>query len=141
MTPKQLRRFEDKYIPEPNTGCWLWLGSLKPDGYSRFNARISGHQASFSHWKGQVPEGKEIDHICRMRCCVNPAHLQAITHRENVAKSGAWEFNTRKTHCPKGHPYSGNNLYVHGTNRQCLVCRRARSYAFFLAHKNKGVVS
>ena len=63
--------------------------------------------------------------------------MQAITHKENVAKSGAWEFNTKKTHCPKGHPYSGENLYVRGTNRQCLICRRARSLAFNIARKKK----
>lgn len=141
MDSNQLDRFESKYTPEPNTGCWLWTGLLKRDGYARFDSHRTAHRMSFLHWNGQIPEGKEIDHICRMRCCVNPAHLQAITHRENIAKSRGWEFNTKKTHCPKGHPYSGENLYMFGTNRQCNICRRARSLAFDRARKKKGVVS
>ena len=135
MTPRQLNSFDRRHMPEPNTGCWLWIGGLKPDGYARFNTRKTGHQMSFEHWIGKVPEGKEIDHICNMRCCVNPKHLQAITHKENIAKSGAWEFNRKKTNCPKGHPYSGDNLYVLGTNRQCKICRRAYVKAYRLRKK------
>ena len=135
MTPRQLINFEKKYIPEPNSGCWLWMAALKRDGYAKFTSHSTGHKMAFLHWNGVVPEGKEIDHICGVKCCVNPQHLQAITHKENVAKSGSWDFNRRKTHCPKGHPYSGENLYISGTNRQCNICRRERSYAFFLKKK------
>ena len=130
VTPQQLKNFEAKYIPVPFSGCWLWTAALNNDGYARFFPYARGYKAAFEHWKGSVPEGKEIDHICGVRCCVNPAHLQAITHKENIAKSGAWEFNRKKTHCPKGHPYSGDNLYMYGTNRQCLICRRARSLIY-----------
>ena len=145
MTPKELERFESKYIGEPMTGCWIWIASLKPDGYGRFDSKRTGHRVAFEHWHGPIPEGKEIDHICNMRCCVNPAHLRAITHTENVSRSECWKVNSTKTHCPKGHEYSGENLYISktksGINRQCNICRRARSIAWDRARKKKGDVS
>jgi len=127
--------FHDLYIPEPNSGCWLWIGSVASDGYSRFRGyggSISGHSFSYWYHVGPVPEGHELDHICRVRCCVNPAHLRPLTHADNVALADFTKNhrNGRKTHCLRGHELSGDNLLVerwrHLTMRKCRACKKYR---------------
>ena len=109
-------------------GCWPWLGSLTPDGYGQFWAgAIKGraHRYSYSLVNGPIPEGLQTDHLCRNRACVNPAHLEAVTPRENTMRSeGPAAINARKTECPKGHPLSGDNLVVNATTgyRRCRTC-------------------
>ena len=117
-----LERFEDKYAPEPNSGCWLWLSSLR-DGYGTFRVgrkMVPAHRFSYEAQFGAVAEGLVLDHLCRVRCCVNPQHLEPVTNQVNV-KRGA----ELKTHCPQGHPYSGENLYLYkGRHRICRKCTR-----------------
>lgn len=120
-------RFEQKFIPEPNSGCWLWNASSNTDGYGLFffNGKIkSAHQFSFSKRYGYIPSnGKEIDHICRNRMCVNPEHLREVTHKENM--ENAIFFLSLKTHCPSGHPYSGKNVrFNKNGSRACRTCER-----------------
>jgi len=69
----------------------------------------------------------EIDHLCRVRCCVNPDHLEAVTHRENILRGNTFAaVNAAKTHCPKGHEYTPENTRIHtGGRRQCIACSRA----------------
>lgn len=121
-------RFWEKAIPEPMTGCWLWTAGLS-DGYARFQdgwKRYKAHRYSYVMLVGPVADGLDMDHKCRTTCCVNPAHLEPVTHRVNVQRGAAGDRQKAKTHCPKGHEYAGENLYVHGTNRQCRACGRAR---------------
>lgn len=131
-------RFEDRYVPEPMSGCWLWTGTMVKGGYGRVhhdNRLQLAHRVSYQLHVGRpIPAGLELDHKCRVRSCVNPAHLEPVTHRENcrrgvVGKMGAARQKA-KTHCPKGHPLSGENLYLEprGT-RQCRACRRAANRA------------
>ena len=135
-------KFNEKYlidrsIPEPNTGCWLWLGSVSQDGYSQVGKPPwSGHRIAFEVKHGPVPEGMEVDHICRVRCCVNPDHMQPLTHYDNLIKSyRKVSPNSLKTHCPKGHPLDGENLRLKktstrlGVSRQCKACERDRYQA------------
>ena len=144
-------RFEEKYIPEPNSGCWLWLACLDQQGYGRFRFKnkfgikrsYPAYRAAFELYRGGIPSGLELDHLCRVRCCVNPWHLEPVTHTENI-KRGKWGFGRgqqqkNKTHCPKGHPYSGENLYVYKGERYCRECRRINDRDKYWRDKAKSI--
>jgi hypothetical protein len=82
-------RFWSKVVPEPNSGCWLWIGSVGKNGYARFLAdgrTRNAHRYAYSILVGEVASDLELDHLCRVRCCVNPAHLEAVTKAVNVAR-------------------------------------------------------
>lgn len=122
-------------------GCWRWTGYVAPSGYARQTWTMPGdgkkrshsaHRLSYMMFKGDLIDGMEIDHLCRVRDCINPAHLEQVTRRVNTLRSNAPSAkNAVKTRCPKGHPYSGKNLYT-GPNgaRYCRICTRenARRY-------------
>lgn len=80
----------------------------------------------YEHVKGPVPDGLELDHLCRVHNCVNPAHLEAVTHAENVRRGEAGLHNPEKTHCPNGHAYTEENTLVindpRGAYRRCKKC-------------------
>ena len=111
-----LLRFEEKYTVEPNSGCWFWNSAALPSGYGQVwyrGRRRNAHRASYEFFKGPVPSGMEVHHICNVRACVNPAHLRAVTHRENVRQSSAvMGVNARKTHCKRGHAFDESNTYI-----------------------------
>lgn len=148
MDSKALARFEAKYVvatePHPTLGtpCWLWTGALSRGGYAKFYEPTSagprnvyGHRWSYERAVGPVPTGLELDHLCRVRRCVNPLHVEPVTHRVNLLRSDTRAATRRRhaavTHCPKGHPYEGTNLMIarHGgcEHRTCRVCHNARS--------------
>lgn len=89
--------------PEPNTGCWLWVGGHSADGYARVwsgdRREQLGHRVSYIAFVGPIPDGHEIDHACRQRSCVNPKHLRAVTRSENVRLASL-----ARTKCKNGHP-------------------------------------
>ena len=85
------------------------------------------HQLAYEAFIGSVPTGLEVDHICRVRDCLNPFHLEAVTHRENVLRGqGRAARQARQTHCLRGHPLAGENLYYNARSRRrtCNTCRR-----------------
>lgn len=135
LDPRLPDRFWSKCIPEPMSGCWLWLGAK--NRYGRFvvdgKARAT-HRLTYEALRGSVPPGLELDHcVCQTPLCCNPLHLEAVTHRENVRRGRMSEVNSarqrNKTHCPKGHPYDAENTYRNKkTNcRGCRTCGRAGS--------------
>jgi hypothetical protein len=90
MTGKRgspIERFERHYIPEPNSGCWLWIGYIHLGyGYMNMpgNRPIRAHVFAYEHFKGPVQKGLDVCHLCHVRCCVNPEHLMLGTRIENV---------------------------------------------------------
>lgn len=129
------RRFEQKYIPEPNSGCWLWLGAVTTKvAYGKFlvyGKLKLAHRVSWNIYRGQIPDGYEIDHrVCRNKLCVNPDHMVPCTSAEHLSQpDSGGQINSAKTHCPHGHPYSGDNLYIpkktRWNRRTCIACREA----------------
>jgi hypothetical protein len=122
-----------KYVmPEPNSGCWLWTGRVAENGYGRFwwgdNGSRLAHRYSYWLRHGAMPdEGLEIDHRCRVRCCVNPDHLRAVTKYVNIMCGvGFSAVNAKKTHCANGHEFTLANTYSRpGRNeRRCRACHR-----------------
>lgn len=114
-------------------GCWLWTGAMQPSGYGTFRGRAA-HRITYELFVGPIPENLTIDHLCRVRSCVNPAHLEPVTIAVNVMRGESLPArNARKTHCPQGHPYDDENTYVNPTTgwRLCRSCareaRRARN--------------
>lgn len=127
-------RFWDKCIPEPNSGCWLWLGATMRNGYGEL--RVDGrnrpaHRVAYEALVAPVSARLSMDHLCRVRCCVNPQHLEPVTQRENIMRGeGPEQAGARmrnKTHCPRGHSYAGDNLYVRSDGRrECRTCWKER---------------
>lgn len=117
---------------EKTETCWLWVGCKGSNGYavSAHAGRWRGcvHRWFYEHYKGEIPEGLVIDHLCRVRHCVNPDHLEAVTFKENVMRGvGVSVKMAEKTHCDYGHPLEGENLKLYkGVERRCRICLRRR---------------
>lgn len=114
--------------PEPNTGCWLWALSIGGNGYARIWFKARYQQASrvaFEAFIAPIPSGKELDHLCRVRSCINPAHLEPVSGRENLMRGNGWGAkNARKTCCLRGHQFTTENTFRRKLGRECRECRR-----------------
>jgi len=112
------------------SGCWFWLGELNGCGYGRVymgKRRIAAHRIAYELWVAPIPEGLTIDHLCRVRHCVNPDHLEPVTQKVNTLRGEAPSaINARKTHCQKGHEFTPENTRrLPDGRRVCRTCRRA----------------
>jgi hypothetical protein len=111
-------------------GCWEWIGPRSPKGYamlSRGRKPVRAHRFMYRLLRGEIPAGLQLDHLCRVRHCVNPWHLEAVTARVNVLRGiGPTAQNAQKTRCPLGHPLSDENTYRNAQGeRRCRICRRS----------------
>lgn len=111
-------------IRPQETGCWEWDGFHDERGYARVSSdRV--HRLTFEEFVGPIPEGLEIDHLCRNPGCVNPGHLEPVTHAENVRRGLGGAYHRSLTECPHGHPYDEANTRVYRGMRYCKRCRVA----------------
>lgn len=109
----------------PVTGCWEWLGARNSKGYGLIDGAParSAHKAVFLTLAGPYSDDLELDHLCRVRHCVNPEHLEPVTRTENQQRG--LHGVAMRTHCAKGHPFAGENLVIRsGTGQRC--CRECR---------------
>ena len=119
-------------------GCWVWTAYVNPDGYAVLSPDPGhsqlAHRFSYVWHVGPVQPGMELDHVCRNRACVNPDHLEQVTHRENMKRSITRWRHQQVAQCPQGHDYSPQNTGISiqaggHPNRYCKACRRDRSRA------------
>ena len=136
--PQRFWEKVDKHGPPPSGApslgaCWLWRGALS-DGYGVWwvaRANKPAHVSAYVDARGPLPDGMQLDHLCRVRSCCNPAHLEPVSCRTNLLRGDTLAAaNAKKTHCPKGHALADSNLYVHDGRRACLRCRRDTSAAW-----------
>lgn len=135
-------RFWAKVDRGADDACWLWTGCITSRGYGQIrnetDRRVVAHRVAYELLVGPIPEGLTLDHLCRTRACVNPAHLDPVTMRENILRGEApAASHARQTHCKRGHEFTEANTYRrrdhHG--RQCRACTRARSKRLYHAAK------
>lgn len=117
-------RFFEKVDLNGPDGCWLWTAGTSSDGYGGFMSStgrvVRAHRWAYEHLVGSIPEGLDLDHLCRVRRCVNPAHLEPVTRLENTLRGLG---HGSEMHCPHGHPYDDENTYVYAGRRACRTCR------------------
>ena len=122
-------------LKKPRLGrCWMWTGASHKNTAGVVYGYFQGEGAHRFAYKlvRPIPEGFQVDHLCLNTMCVRPTHLEAVTHMENLKRSNCISVvNARKTHCPKGHPYEGDNLMIERypgrtPRRQCRECRYVR---------------
>ncbi len=124
-------RFESKIVKEPDDGCWAWTGQIMKTGYGRVRMKDSvnscglelAHRAVYELLKGPIPEGLQLDHLCRNRGCVNPNHLEPVDHRTNVLRGiGPTAINAAKIYCIHGHLLEQGRF-----QRFCRTCRTLKN--------------
>lgn len=135
-----LRSSPLEYVEEDRgyeTPCWIWQRSLDRNGYgqgSRPDGQRKAYRIYYERYVGRVPAGLHLDHLCRVRECVNPDHLEPVTQRENNLRGHTPAArNAVKTHCIRGHEFSPENTYVDSLGkRHCRTCHRRRNREAYL---------
>jgi hypothetical protein len=141
----------EKYgiVPEPNSGCWLWMGQISTVGYGQIRVRtkalwrtFGAHRVIYESLIGPIPDGLGLDHKCCVPSCVNPSHLEPVTQAENMrraAERGRMKIGGAKraakfTHCPQGHEYTPENTYYPNkgySKKVCRACRKAINHRYY----------
>ena len=124
---------EDRFWPKVRldiAGCWLWQGAIGSDGYGRIRGDDGitkrPHRVAWELAVGPIPDGLQLDHLCRVRACVRPSHLEVVTNRENTLRgTSPIADHARATECGRGHVYSdATTAYTRSGKRRCLICER-----------------
>ena len=144
---KTIIRFLNKI--DDSQSCWIWRSSINPDGYGLFwfnGGAVSAHRFSFELLKQEIPNGMQLDHLCRNRACVNPDHLEIVTNQENARRgiTGMNNWQNKKTHCLKGHELKEPNLLKNGLRRgwrQCRICHNEWVRTHPYKKQNRGCLS
>lgn len=114
--------------------CWLWEAYVTQAGYGQthFEGKLQyAHRVAYSLTKGNIPKDMTIDHLCKTRACVNPAHLEVVTRGENTLRGNSpAAINRLKTMCKRGHPLTPDNIYVWRKMRGCRQCKNIRQRAY-----------
>ncbi|MFB6955450.1 HNH endonuclease signature motif containing protein [Streptomyces sp. NPDC056309] len=127
--------------------CWIWTGAKSGGGYGHLSRRgkfIAAHRYAWEMLVGPIPEGLDLDHLCRVRACVNPDHLEPVTRRENLRRGAGRlrppEARDRKKECPRGHPYDAENTYIAPSDgsQKCRECSRASVRQWRAANPSQG---
>lgn len=140
ITESMVKRFHLNVLRPADTGCWLWVGTTAATGYGTLKSGQShylAHRVSYVLHCGPIPDGLHIDHLCRVRCCVNPDHLEPVTIGENTRRGRSAEVTRARyatiTHCPQGHEYTEENTYYYRQagqekylRRSCRACCRQK---------------
>ena len=130
-------RFYTKVDAPDEDACHLWTAALNNMGYGVFCVKTSvpkqnrlAHRVAYELAVGPIPDGQVLDHLCRTPRCVNPKHLEPVVQGENVRRGDSGKHWRDKTHCPQGHEYAGDNLYVPPSGgRYCRACISERNKA------------
>lgn len=126
-------------VPDRPSGCWIWRKAQTTDGYGKIGVEgktCRAHRVAYKVFVGEIPEGYQVHHTCVEQgfgstLCINPHHLEAVTHIENTRRGDAGKHLTERTHCPRGHIYAGENLMVEADGfRRCRTCRREQARAY-----------
>lgn len=122
------QRLMSRVLKNENTGCWIWTGALSAGSYGSIfhEGRMQkAHRVSWRLNRGEIPDGLDLDHLCRVRRCVNPDHLEPVTRSENLLRSPLMDRYSHKTHCVHGHEFTPDNTRVMANgHRVCRSCQR-----------------
>lgn len=125
MTPAEIIARLERHISRDDSGCWVWTGAVQSSGYGSIGwdgKTYLAHRASYEAYHGPIPAGLQVDHLCCVKLCVNPEHLEAVTGLVNMQRR-----NGRVDECKRNHPLSGDNLLITKSGkRQCRECGRQR---------------
>lgn len=131
ISPSDVVRFEKKI--ERTTSCWLWKASrigsrVKYGAFGIGREVYLAHRVAYWISRGEITDGLHVDHLCSNPLCVNPDHLETVTQTENNRRSylRGRNGNSKKTHCPRGHEYAGENLRIYDGRRNCRTCEKIK---------------
>jgi hypothetical protein len=140
-------KFDKKWIIDPETGCWLWIASMKGCGYGAIwseGTTSLAHRVAYELYRECIPNGLQIDHLCRLRHCVNPWHLEVVTGSVNIQRGLLPILHAQVNFCPQGHEYTEANTYVYMRKsssgrlvhrRMCRECKRNWNKLYRLKQK------
>lgn len=140
MVALREQRFQQAVSGNP-IECWIWPGRPNADGYGTIKvdgAYVRAHRWVWQRLRGPIPEGLDLDHVCRVRNCVNPDHLEPVTRRENTRRGiSVPAINGRRTHCKWGHPFDEENTKRDGRRRSCRACIRRRNAEMYVRRQER----